>query len=231
RRRQAVPSVRPATGASPAATRTGCSSGCTRMPSATTYLQPRGAIMAWGRGRKRLGTSTGRGTTESPSDTPRPGRESASQGSPSEARRAGLSRFPVRAMSAASRKDVGDDHSDESSDGDRRADESDTRENHEDPYGGGPRGHMRSARGGRELGMCQLADIRAALGVQTLEELLEGGFAVRSFGFRMRRHGQLMRRAAGDDRHFETADASRTPVNCSQAARNASWTVTSDAAG
>jgi len=34
-----------------------------------------------------------------------------------------------------------------------------------------------------------------------------------------------------DDRHFVTADASRTPVNCSQAARNASWTVTSDAAG
>src|SRR5215472_13513092 len=61
RRRQPVPSVRPATGALPAASRTGCSSGCRRMPSAMTYLLPRGAIMAWERGRKRLGTSTGRG--------------------------------------------------------------------------------------------------------------------------------------------------------------------------
>ena len=39
----------------------------------------------------------------------------------------------------------------------------------------------------------------------------------------------------GRDRHgkhqFVTADSSRRPVNCSQAAKNASWTVTSDAAG
>jgi hypothetical protein len=36
--------------------------------------------------------------------------------------------------------------------------------------------------------------------------------------------------AITSNRHFVAAGASRTPVNCSQAARNASWTVTSDAA-
>jgi len=36
--------------------------------------------------------------------------------------------------------------------------------------------------------------------------------------------------AISSKRHFVATGASRTPVNCSQAARNASWTVTSDAA-
>ena len=42
--------------------------------------------------------------------------------------------------------------------------------------------------------------------------------------------GRLMRRDGGHDRYFVTSVGSRTPVNCSQAARNASWTGTSDAA-